>query len=91
MAKLTVNTASVNEATKATEWLRVDVRIGADWIQVGFNALNGDYADKGAVKLVKSLGLSVDKPEVIAEQRGIKFSFKAAEADTGVFDTSDLI
>ena len=91
MAKLNASTKSVNEPTKATEWLRIDIRIGADWIQVGFNALNGDYADKSAIKLVKSLGLSADKPEVIAEQRGIKFSLKAAEADTGVFDTSDLI
>lgn len=91
MAKLTVNTSAVNETTKATEWLRVDIRIGSDWVQVGFNALNGDYADKGAVKLVKSLGLSTDKPEVIAEQRGIKFALKSAEADTGTFDVNDLI
>lgn len=91
MAKLTVNTNAVNETTKATEWLRVDVRIGSDWVQVGFNALNGDYADKSAVKLVKSLGLSADKPEVIAEHRGIKFALKSAEAETGTFDVSDLI
>lgn len=91
MAKLNINTQSVNETVRATEWLRVDVRIGGEWVQVGFNALNGDYADKGAVKLVKSLGLSSDKPEVVAEQRGIKFALKSAEADTGAFDVSDLI
>lgn len=91
MAKLPTNTASVNETTRATEWLRVDIRIGSEWVQVGFNALNGDYADKGAIKLVKSLGMSSDKPEIVAEQRGIKFALKSAEAETGVFDTSDLI
>lgn len=91
MAKLNVNTQSVNETTRATEWLRVDIRIGGEWVQVGFNALNGDYADKGAIKLVKSLGLSADKPEIVAEQRGIKFALKSTEAETGTFDTSDLI
>ena len=91
MAKLTVNTSAVNESTKATKWLRVDIQLGNDWVQVGFNPLDGDYADKSAIKLVNSLGLSPDNQEFIAKSRGIKFSLKVADDTTGMFNVSDLI
>lgn len=76
---------------KATAWLRIDMKIGTDWIQIAFNALDGSYADKTAQKIVRSINLTPESPEKISEQRGLKFTLKSANEDTGVFDASEIL
>ncbi len=90
MAKLTVNTQSVNESTKATKWLRTDIKFGADWVQVGFMAIDGDYADKNAQRIVNTFGLTADNPTKTNKVETIRFSLKLAEADTATLDISDF-
>lgn len=90
MAKLTVNTQSVNESTKATKWLRTDIKFGEDWIQVGFMAIDGDYADKQAKRIVDTFGLSAENPTKTNKAETIRFSLKLADSDVGELDISDF-
>ena len=90
MAKLTVNTTAVNESAKATKWLRTDIKFGADWVQVGFMAIDGDYADKNAQRIVNTFELTADNPTKTNKTETIRFSLKLAEADTATLDISDF-
>lgn len=89
MAKLTVNTSAVNESVKATRWLRTDIKLGGEWLQVGFLALDGDYSDKTAKRIVDSFGLNAENPTKVNKDETIRFSLKLAESDTKL-DVSDF-
>lgn len=78
-------------AVKATAWLRIDMKIGADWVQIAFNALDGTYADKTAQKIVRSLKLSPETPVKESETRGLRFTLKSSNEDTGVFDEEEIL
>lgn len=90
MAKLTVNTSAVNETIKATKWLRTDVKLGAEWLQVGFLALDGDYADKSAKRIAESFGLTAENPTKTNKAETIRFTLKLAESDNTLLDVSDF-
>lgn len=90
MAKLTVNTSAVNESAKATKWLRTDIKFGTDWIQVGFMALDGDYADKNAQKIVNTFELTAENPSKSNKADNIRFSLKMTDNEVGTLDISDF-
>lgn len=76
---------------KATSWLRIDMKIGQEWVQISFNALDGTYADKTAQKIVRSLGLTPEEPTKESEIKGLRFTLKSSVEDTGVFEASDIL
>lgn len=85
------NVVGSNNYIPATRWLRVDIALGENWMQVGFLNLNGSKPDKQAISLVNSLKLTEENPEFIAKQRGIKFTLKVADATPKELDVSSLV
>ena len=85
------NAVGNNGYVPATRWLRVDIALGEQWMQVGFMNLNGSKPDKQAINLVASLKLSEENPEFIAQQRGIKFTLKVTDGEPKELDISSLL
>lgn len=85
------NAIGSNGYTPATRWLRVDIALGENWMQVGFLSLNGSKPDKQAISLVNSLKLTEENSEFVATQRGIKFTLKVADATPKELDISSLV
>ena len=85
------NAIGSNGYIPATRWLRVDIALGENWMQVGFLNLNGSKPDKQAISLVNSLKLTEENPEFVASQRGIKFTLKVADATPKELDISSLV
>lgn len=85
------NSIGSNGYVPATKWLRVDIQLGDQWLQIGFMNLNGSKPDKGAISLVNSLKLSTDNPEFIAQQRGIRLTLKEADSAPKELDISTLL
>ena len=85
------NAVGGNGYVPATRWLRVDIQLGEQWLQVGFLNLNGSKPDKTAINLVASLKLNSENPEFIATQRGIRFTYKEADAEPKELDISSLL
>lgn len=85
------NAVGSNGYVPATRWLRVDIALGENWMQVGFLNLNGSKPNKEAISLVASLKLTEENPEFVATQRGIKFTLKVADATPKELDVSSLV
>lgn len=84
------NQVNGNGYIPATKWLRVDIQLGDQWLQVGFLNLNGSRPDKTAINLVASLKLNSENQEFTATQRGIKFTYKEADSEPKELDISTL-
>lgn len=85
------NAVGSNGYIPATRWLRVDIQLGENWMQVGFMNLNGSKPDKQAINLVASLKLSEEEPEFTAKQRGIRFTLKVSDGEPKELDISSLL